>query len=252
MFFILLLIVLPQFSLGTDKLYLKCDPEENCVVQRIGPITVENPACVTRRALCRIKCRQLNEDADDYIRSDQSKIDLIDQQLIQLQNQLSNSILRQSTYQSQLSEFKLQFELLKKTNLTMSEQLQIYLDSMKSLKHKLKNNQMTLSDFDKSSLSTQEIELVDLFIAQFGSDVLAMNRLLNTSNNELIFNLQLKSAEILVRVEQLIFNLQANSEVDNISHAQIINQINDLKNQRKKLVDHIQEQRDRKCPANLI
>lgn len=248
----LLLIVLPQFSLGTDKLYLKCDPEESCVVQRIGPITVENPACVTRRALCRIKCRNLNEDADRYIREDQAKIAIIDQQIIQQQNQLSDSLVRQSEYENQINNFISEINTIKNLNTTMNEQLQIYKDALTSLKVIIQNNQFSLNEINKLELTTQEKELLQLFVTSYGNDLLAINQLFNTNNNDLILNLQLKSLEQFVRLNFIIHNMQINFENEKNANLQIHGNINDLKEKRKKLVDHIQEQVDRKCPANLI
>lgn len=243
-------IINPSFA--TDRLYLRCDPEENCVEQRIGPITVENPACVARRALCRIKCRQLNDDADRYIREDQAKIAIIDQQIIQQQNQLSDSFVRQSEYENQINNFISEMNTVKNLNTMMIEQLQIYKDALTSLKVKIQNNQFSLNDIDKLELTTQEEELLQLFVTNYGIDLLAINQLFNTNNNDLILNLQLKSIEQYVRLNFIINKMQINFENEKNANLQIQGNINDLKEQRKKLVDHIQEQVDRKCPANLI
>lgn len=251
-FFLLFVSLFSSITFATDRLYLRCDPEENCVVQRIGPITVENPACVARRALCRIKCRQLNDDADRYIREDQAKIAIIDQQIIQQQNQLSDSFVRQSEYQNQINNFTSEMNTVKNLNTIMIEQLQIYKNALTSLKIKIQNNQFSLNEIDKLELTTQENELLQLFVTNYGNDLLAINQLFNTNNNDLILNLQFKSLEQYVRLNLIINKMQINFENEKNVNLQIQGNINDLKEQRKKLVDHIQEQVDRKCPANLI
>ncbi|MGZ3634239.1 MAG: hypothetical protein ACXVAJ_07935, partial [Parachlamydiaceae bacterium] len=121
----------PAFALPN----IDCDPNADCSVN-FGFGSADNPVCVAARAACRVKCGNLNDDANRYQSEDHRKIVEIDNNLQQnndQQNKINNAINNENSSIQQKKQNCSAIETIRQNYLNQAEQRAVFLNQLSTV-----------------------------------------------------------------------------------------------------------------------